>query len=175
LGTDGARSCETATEVVVIGGSPDGLNINAGVGSTYLSGLREAVVAEQADLGIAHDGDADRALFADARGNVIDGDQVLASCAIAMHERGSLVGDLVVTTVMANLGFHRAMREAGVHVVATQVGDRYVLEAMRADWPAAGDTVLRVDGGMTASDVTMQFLADVLDAPVDRPTCHDMR
>jgi len=79
---------------------------------------------------VALDGDADRALFGDARGNVIDGDQVLASCAIAMHERGSLAGDVVVTTVMANLGFHRAMREAGVSVVATQVGDRYVLEEM---------------------------------------------
>ena len=88
------------------------------------------VVRLGADAGVAHDGDADRALFADARGNVIDGDQVLAACAIAMHERGTLVGDLVVTTVMANLGFHRAMRDAGIDVVATQVGDRYVLGEM---------------------------------------------
>ena len=79
---------------------------------------------------MAHDGDADRALFADALGNVIDGDQVLAACAIDMHERGTLAGDLVVTTVMANLGFHHAMRDAGIDVVATQVGDRYVLEEM---------------------------------------------
>jgi phosphoglucosamine mutase len=96
--------------------------------------IRRVVAAEVvrlgADAGVAYDGDADRALFADARGNVIDGDQVLAACAIAMHERDALAGDLVVTTVMANLGFHRAMRDAGIRVAATQVGDRYVLEEM---------------------------------------------
>ncbi len=109
---------------------PDGDNINVGCGALHPDVVAAEVVRLGADAGVALDGDADRALFADARGNVIDGDQVLASCAIAMHERGSLAGDLVVTTVMANLGFHRAMREAGVHVVATQVGDRYVLEEM---------------------------------------------
>jgi len=77
-----------------------------------------------------HDGDADRALFADALGNVVDGDQVLAACAIDLQGRGMLVGNLVVTTVMANVGFHHAMRDAGIGVVATQVGDRYVLEEM---------------------------------------------
>ncbi|MGZ5298906.1 MAG: phosphoglucosamine mutase [Actinomycetota bacterium] len=109
---------------------PDGDNINVGCGALHPQAVAAEVVRLGADAGVAHDGDADRALFADARGNVIDGDQVLASCAIAMHERGTLVGDLVVTTVMANLGFHRAMSEAGVDVVATQVGDRYVLEEM---------------------------------------------
>ncbi|MGZ5306528.1 MAG: phosphoglucosamine mutase [Actinomycetota bacterium] len=109
---------------------PDGDNINVGCGALHPQVVATEVVRLGADAGVAHDGDADRALFADARGNVIDGDQVLASCAIAMHERGTLVGDLVVTTVMANLGFHRAMSEAGVDVVATQVGDRYVLEEM---------------------------------------------
>jgi len=109
---------------------PDGDNINVGCGALHPDVVAAEVLRLGADAGVALDGDADRALFADARGKVIDGDQVLASCAIAMHERGSLVGDLVVTTVMANLGFHRAMREAGVHVVATQVGDRYVLEEM---------------------------------------------
>ncbi|MGZ5212894.1 MAG: phosphoglucosamine mutase [Actinomycetota bacterium] len=109
---------------------PDGDNINVGCGALHPQVVAAEVVRLGADAGVAHDGDADRALFADARGNVIDGDQVLASCAIAMHERGTLVGDLVVTTVMANLGFHRAMSEAGVDVVATQVGDRYVLEEM---------------------------------------------
>ena len=87
---------------------------------------------------MAYDGDADRALFADARGNVIDGDQVLAACAIAMHANEALPGDLVVTTVMANLGFHRAMRDAGIQVVATQVGDRYVLEEMLRSGAALG-------------------------------------
>ncbi len=109
---------------------PDGDNINVGCGALHPDVVAAEVVRLGADAGVALDGDADRALFADARGNVIDGDQVLASCAIAMHERGSLAGDLVVTTVMANLGFHHAMREAGVRVVATQVGDRYVLEEM---------------------------------------------
>ncbi|MGZ8651199.1 MAG: phosphoglucosamine mutase [Actinomycetota bacterium] len=109
---------------------PDGDNINVGCGALHPQVVAAEVVRLGADAGVAHDGDADRALFADARGNVIDGDQVLAACAIAMHERGTLVGDLVVTTVVANLGFHRAMSEAGVDVVATQVGDRYVLEEM---------------------------------------------
>jgi phosphoglucosamine mutase len=109
---------------------PDGDNINVGCGALHPGVVAAEVVRLGADAGVALDGDADRALFADARGDVIDGDQVLAACAIAMHERGTLVDDLVVTTVMANLGFHRAMREAGVDVVATQVGDRYVLEEM---------------------------------------------
>ncbi|MGZ8652664.1 MAG: phosphoglucosamine mutase, partial [Actinomycetota bacterium] len=109
---------------------PDGDNINVGCGALHPEVVAAEVVRLGADAGVALDGDADRALFADALGNVIDGDQVLAACAIEMHGRGTLVGDLVVTTVMANLGFHRAMREAGVAVVATQVGDRYVLEEM---------------------------------------------
>jgi phosphoglucosamine mutase len=119
-------------EVVVIGGSPDGLNINAGVGSTYLSGLREAVVAEQADLGIAHDGDADRCLAVAADGTDVDGDVILALLAISLRDRGHLVDDTVVATVMANIGFHQAMEKAGITVRTTGVGDRYVLEEMRA-------------------------------------------
>src|SRR5213594_3355968 len=82
------------------------------------------------DAGVAHDGDADRAMFSDARGRVVNGDQVLAACAIALHEAGRLVGNRVVTTVMANLGFRRAMDEAGIDVLTTSVGDRYVLEEM---------------------------------------------
>ncbi len=109
---------------------PDGVNINVGCGALHPDVVAAEVVERGADAGVAHDGDADRALFADARGNVIDGDQVLAACAIDMRERGVLTGDLVVTTVMANLGFHRAMRDAGIDVSATQVGDRYVLEEM---------------------------------------------
>ncbi len=109
---------------------PDGHNINVGCGALHPDVVAAEVVRLGAAGGVAHDGDADRALFADAAGNVIDGDQVLASCAIAMQARGTLVGDVVVTTVMANLGFHRAMAEAGIDVGATRVGDRYVLEAM---------------------------------------------
>ncbi len=117
-------------EVIVIGGSPDGLNINAGVGSTYLSGLRDAVIAERADLGIAHDGDADRCLAVAADGTVVDGDVILALLALALRDRGRLAHDTVVATVMANIGFHRAMAQAGITVRTTAVGDRYVLEDM---------------------------------------------
>ncbi len=119
-------------EVVVIGGSPDGLNINAGVGSTYLTGLREAVVSEGADLGIAHDGDADRCLAVAADGSDVDGDVILALLAISLKDRGRLMQDTVVATVMANIGFHQAMAKAGIKVRTTAVGDRYVLEDMRA-------------------------------------------
>jgi phosphoglucosamine mutase len=118
-------------EVVVIGGSPDGLNINAGVGSTYLSGLRAAVVSEQADLGIAHDGDADRCLAVAADGSDVDGDIILAILAVSLRDRGRLVDDTVVATVMANIGFHQAMEAEGITVRTTGVGDRYVLEDMR--------------------------------------------
>jgi phosphoglucosamine mutase len=119
-------------DVVVIGGSPDGLNINAGVGSTYLTGLRDAVIAEGADLGIAHDGDADRCLAVAADGSVVDGDVILALLAISLRDRGRLAGNTVVATVMANIGFHRAMSAAGITVRTTAVGDRYVLEDMNA-------------------------------------------
>ena len=118
-------------EVVVIGGSPDGLNINAGVGSNYLAGLRAAVVSEEADLGIAHDGDADRCLAVAADGSDVDGDVILALLAISLHDRGRLVDNTVVATVMANIGFHQAMAKAGITVRTTAVGDRYVLEDMR--------------------------------------------
>jgi phosphoglucosamine mutase len=117
--------------VTAIAAEPDGLNINDGVGSTHLHHLREAVLAAGADLGIAHDGDADRCLAIDASGEVVDGDQILAICALAMRERGALNADTVVATVMSNLGFHHAMRDAGIDVVTTAVGDRYVLEALR--------------------------------------------
>lgn len=117
-------------EVHPIHDQPDGANINVGCGATHPEVVADAVASLGADAGVAHDGDADRALFADARGNVVDGDQVLAACALAMREEGRLEKDLVVTTVMANLGFRVAMREAGIEVLETKVGDRYVLEEM---------------------------------------------
>jgi len=116
--------------VHAIHASPDGSNINVGCGALHPEVAGAVVVELGADAGVSHDGDADRAVFVDDRGRVIDGDQVLAACAIAMKEAGSLSHDAVVTTVMANLGFHRAMREAGITVSATKVGDRYVLEEM---------------------------------------------
>ncbi|MDU0366280.1 phosphoglucosamine mutase [Microbacterium sp. NPDC089180] len=121
---------DAGAQVTVIGADPDGLNINDGVGSTHLDVLAEAVVRLGADVGIAHDGDADRCLAVDAQGNVVDGDQIMAILAVAMKERGALVDDTLVATVMSNLGLHRAMQEHGIRVLQTAVGDRYVLEAM---------------------------------------------
>jgi phosphoglucosamine mutase len=118
-------------DVIVIGADPDGLNINAGCGSTSLQALSAAVVETGADAGIAHDGDADRCLAVDAAGRVIDGDQILAVLAIALKAEGRLAGDTVVATVMSNLGFRHAMRTAGIKVVETPVGDRYLIAAMR--------------------------------------------
>jgi phosphoglucosamine mutase len=118
-------------EVVVIGADPDGLNINEGCGSTHLAPLQRAVVEHGADVGIALDGDADRCLAVDHEGHDVDGDQLLAILALGMAEAGQLVDDTVVATVMSNLGFVQGMEAAGVHVVQTRVGDRYVLEAMR--------------------------------------------
>jgi phosphoglucosamine mutase len=117
-------------EVVAIGADPDGLNINEEVGSTNLATLSAAVVAAAADAGIAHDGDADRCLAVDASGHVIDGDQILAVLAIALKAEGRLAGNTVVATVMSNLGFRHAMRAAGIDVVETPVGDRYLIAAM---------------------------------------------
>jgi phosphoglucosamine mutase len=119
-------------DVVTIGTDPDGLNINSGCGSTALGALSAAVVAEHADVGIAHDGDADRCLAVDASGQVVDGDQILAVLALWFQEAGRLRGQTVVGTVMSNLGFKRAMRDSGIRVLETAVGDRYVLEAMLA-------------------------------------------
>ncbi|SFO97015.1 phosphoglucosamine mutase [Geodermatophilus dictyosporus] len=118
--------------VTVIGGEPDGWNTNDGVGSTHLGPLTEAVRETGADLGIAHDGDADRCLAVTADGQVVDGDAILAVCALGLKERGALTQDTVVATVMSNLGFHHTMRDAGIAVHTTAVGDRYVLEALRA-------------------------------------------
>jgi len=119
-------------EVVVLHAQPDGLNINDGCGSAHLDRLREAVLAQRAAIGIAHDGDADRCLAVDAAGEVVDGDQIMAILAVAMRESGELVADTLVATVMSNLGLHLAMREHGVVVRTTPVGDRYVLEALMA-------------------------------------------
>ncbi len=121
---------DAGARVTVIGADPDGLNINDGVGSTHLENLADAVIAYGADVGIAHDGDADRCLAVDANGKIIDGDQIMAILAASMHERGILPEDTLVATVMSNLGLHRAMGERGIVVKQTGVGDRYVLEEM---------------------------------------------
>ncbi|KSW20672.1 phosphoglucosamine mutase [Cellulomonas sp. B6] len=123
---------EAGADVVVINASPDGRNINEACGSTHPEQLQAAVVAAHADLGVAFDGDADRCLAVDANGVLVDGDQIMGVLAIALHERGELPHDTLVTTVMSNLGLRLAMRDAGIETVVTSVGDRYVLEAMRA-------------------------------------------
>jgi phosphoglucosamine mutase len=168
--------------VIAIGAEPDGLNINDGAGSTHLEPLCKAVVEHGADVGIGHDGDADRCLAVTSDGTVVDGDQILAVLALALRDAGRLVGDTVVATVMSNLGFRLAMEREGVHVVETAVGDRYVLEAMRAggyvlggeqsghvvmlDQASTGDgvlTALTLLGRMASSGRTLADLVSVMD------------
>ncbi len=131
--TGPAAFAAQGAEVIPIHHTPDGLNINDGCGSTHLEDLQRAVVDHGADLGIALDGDADRCLAVDASGEVIDGDQILAVLALAQREQHRLASDTVVVTVMSNLGFMNAMKEQGIRVDQTKVGDRYVLESMNAN------------------------------------------
>ena len=127
-------------EVAVINDRPDGTNINAGAGSNHPEGLAAEVVARGADVGLAFDGDADRVVAVDHTGQVVDGDQLIAICAVDRKARHALAGDTVVVTVMANLGFRHAMREHGIAIVETKVGDRYVLEAMEeGGWSLGGE------------------------------------
>jgi phosphoglucosamine mutase len=121
---------DAGATVTVIGNDPDGLNINDGVGSTHLGPLREKVRELGADLGIAHDGDADRCLAIDHTGEVIDGDRIMAILAISLRDRGMLADDTLVATVMSNLGLRLAMAAHGIRLLETAVGDRYVLEAL---------------------------------------------
>ena len=121
---------DAGAQVTVIGADPDGYNINDGVGSTHLGPLTAKVLELGADLGIAHDGDADRCLAVDAAGNIVDGDQIMAILALAMKNRGALADNTLVATVMSNLGLHKAMNANGIEVVTSSVGDRYVLEAL---------------------------------------------
>lgn len=125
-------------EVIVLNAEPDGRNINDGCGSQHLEPLRAAVLEHGAHLGIAHDGDADRCMAVDANGEVVDGDQIMAILAVAMREAGTLTRDTLVATVMSNLGLRLAMRREGISVLETAVGDRYVLEALRANGLAIG-------------------------------------
>ena len=142
-------------EVIAIFNSPDGWNINEECGSTHLHQLRAAVIREGADVGIAHDGDADRCLAIDAAGNEIDGDHILAILARGFKAQGKLKGNTVVGTVMSNLGFMHAMKESGIEVVTTPVGDRYVLENM-----ISNDYSL---GGEQSGHVIMRDLANTGD------------
>jgi len=170
---------DAGAEVTIMGAEPDGLNINQGYGSTHPELLQEAVVELGADMGIAHDGDADRTLAVDHTGRLIDGDRIMAILALAKKSRGDLVGNGIVATVMSNLGLHRLMRENGIAVHETKVGDRYVLEELArtglilggeqsghiimANHQTTGDGIL--SGLQLASEVvrsgkTLQELAD---------------
>jgi len=122
---------EAGAEVISIHADPDGLNINDNCGSTHLHAVRDAVLAEGADLGLAHDGDADRCLAVTAAGDVVDGDQIMAILALAMRDAGTLTDDTLVATVMSNLGLKLAMKQAGIRMLETKVGDRYVLEELQ--------------------------------------------
>lgn len=117
--------------VIAIHAEPDGLNINDGCGSTHMGKLQAAVLEHGADLGLAHDGDADRCLAVDASGQIVDGDAIMAVLATALRDRGRLHDNVLVATVMSNLGLHIAMRDAGITLRTTAVGDRYVLEELR--------------------------------------------
>jgi phosphoglucosamine mutase len=168
-------------DVVALHAQPDGLNINDGCGSAHLDDLCAAVVVQGAAIGIAHDGDADRCLAVDATGAVVDGDQIMAILALAMRDSAELVENTLVTTVMSNLGLHLAMREHGVIVKTTAVGDRYVLEALTAggfslggeqsghvvlpEYATTGDgllTALRLMARMVTSGHALADLASVL-------------
>ncbi len=172
---------ELGATVIPIHAEPDGLNINRDCGSTHLEDLQAAVVAHTADAGFAFDGDADRCLAVDAAGEVVDGDQILALLAVAARDAGHLVDDTVVATVMSNLGFIHAMARENINVVATAVGDRYVLEAMRtgkytlggeqsghvimSEHATTGDgvlTALQVASRMVSSGRTLADLAAVM-------------
>lgn len=125
-------------DVTVLHADPDGTNINAGCGSTDPSELQASVVTAGADVGLAFDGDADRVIAVDASGELVDGDQILAMCAIDLHERGLLHADTVAVTVMSNLGLHHALAVHGIGVIETPVGDRAVLEAIARNGLALG-------------------------------------
>ncbi|MDI6098512.1 phosphoglucosamine mutase [Actinoplanes sp. NEAU-A12] len=142
---------EAGAEVIAIHADPDGLNINEECGSTHLDKVIEAVLREGADLGLAHDGDADRCLAVTASGQVVDGDQIMAILALAMRDAGTLTGDTLVATVMSNLGLRIAMKQSGIRLLETKVGDRYVLEELQN-----GDLAL---GGEQSGHIVMPAFA----------------
>lgn len=163
-------------DVHVIHATPNGLNINDGVGSTHLDSLRETVVSRGADMGVAFDGDADRCLAVDHSGDVVNGDAIMGLLALAMKESGALYHDTLVATVMSNLGLQQAMQAAGIQIIESAVGDRYVLEAMReggyslggeqsghvivADYATTGDGLLTalLVGSQVASGTSLRDL-----------------
>jgi phosphoglucosamine mutase len=163
LGPEALRRLGASVEAINV--EPDGTNINEGCGATHPEVVAGAVRDLGADAGVAFDGDGDRAMFADARGAVVDGDQVITACALARRDAGALPKDTVVVTVMANLGLRRALEEAGITVVESQVGDRYVLEEMRRVGASLGGEqsghVIFLDHATTGDGIltTVRFLS----------------
>jgi phosphoglucosamine mutase len=162
--------------VETIGVDPDGRNINEGVGSTHVSTLAERIVDSDAEIGFAFDGDGDRVLAVDAAGKIHDGDELIALAALGMAANGELGDGGVVVTVMTNFGFHQAMKEAGIEVAITQVGDRYVIDEMlRREWKLGGEQsghiiatdIVATGDGTAAALLTMRMLAGtaLADAP----------
>ena len=129
---------QLGAEVVAINVTPTGTNINDNAGSTHLEGLQEAVLREGAQVGIANDGDADRCLMVDEKGQVLDGDQIMLLCGLHLKEQGKLKENMIVGTVMSNIGFHKAAKELGMQTCSTAVGDRYVLEKMLVEGYSIG-------------------------------------
>jgi phosphoglucosamine mutase len=162
--------------VETIGVDPDGRNINEGVGSTHVGTLAERIIASDAEIGFAFDGDGDRVLAVDAAGKIHDGDELIALAALGMAANGELGDGGVVVTVMTNFGFHQAMKEAGIDVAITQVGDRYVIDEMlRREWKLGGEQsghiiatdIVATGDGTAAALLTMRMLGDsaLADAP----------
>jgi phosphoglucosamine mutase len=161
---------ELGAEVIPLGVKPNGLNINDNCGSTQPGLMQETVVASGADIGLALDGDADRLIVSDEKGQLVDGDQLMALIALGLNARGALKGEGVVATVMSNLGLERKLGEAGLKLLRTQVGDRYVLEEMRArGWNVGGEQsghIILADHGTTGDGLVagLQVLAALVDA-----------
>ncbi len=166
---------QAGAAVTVIGADPDGLNINDGYGSTHLERLCAAVAEVGADLGIAHDGDADRCLASDATGQPVDGDQIMSVLALSMREQGRLPRDTLVATVMSNLGMIQAMEREGLTVRQTAVGDRYVLEDMKAGGFSLGGEqsghVIFLEHGTTGDGVLTGLMLAARVAETGRSLC----
>jgi phosphoglucosamine mutase len=167
---------ELGAEVIPLGVSPNGLNINDACGSTHPQTLQETVVASGADIGLALDGDADRLIVVDEKGNLVDGDQLMALIALGLQGRGELKGDAVVATVMSNLGLERKLSEAGLKLLRTKVGDRYVLEEMRKTGANVGGEqsghIILADHSTTGDGLVagLQVLAALVEAKAPAST-----
>ncbi len=191
---------ELGADVIAINDKPDGKNINADCGSTYPKAMQKAVLKYKADIGISHDGDGDRAIFCDEKGEIVDGDKIMAMCALDMKKEKRLKNNTVIATVMSNIGFEMFLKKSGIRVIRTPVGDRYVVEEMLRrgcnlggeqsghiifmDYNTTGDgaiTVLQVLAVMCKTEKPLSKLASVVpiypqilvNVPVSKPKSID--